>query len=64
MPRKKPVKRRMFLSGQWIPINKLIRQRCCRCGLEHVWRFRVLRNGDLEMMLCDYPAKTVRKLFS
>ncbi len=37
--------------GRWFPIAKTLVQRCCRCGAKHTAKFRVRKNGELEMMV-------------
>lgn len=34
---------------KWVKISKHLIWRCCGCGKAHSVKFRVLRNGDIEI---------------
>lgn len=40
----KPDKREALPLGVWMPIARIVRFTCCRCGLRHTHTYRV-RNG-------------------
>lgn len=44
------MKRETLWTNTWFRIAKTLTMRCCKCKARHVFKFRVRKNGVIEMM--------------